>query len=154
MKQLMHWWTGVVEDRDDPQKLGRVRVRIFGLHTDDLSKINIGNLPWAHTMMPCTSASISGVGFSPTGLVEGSWVVGFFADGDSMQDPIVMGSIHGYPTQPTTEQKAFKDFEGEYPRWHDDTDVSYVAREEKWKDHHSYFARYAAVLIAAISLIS
>jgi hypothetical protein len=143
MKNLMHWWTGVVEDRADPQKLGRVRVRIFGLHTDDIDKIKILDLPWAHTMMPCTSASISGVGLSPTGLVEGSWVVGFFADGENMQDPIVMGSIHGYPTQAKEEQKAFKDFEGAYPRWHNDSDVSYVAREEKWKDHVSYSARYA-----------
>ena len=39
MKNYMNWFTGVVEDRDDPQELGRVRVRIFGLHTDDLSKI-------------------------------------------------------------------------------------------------------------------
>jgi hypothetical protein len=143
MKNLMHWWTGVVEDRDDPMKMGRVRVRIFGLHTDDLDKIKISNLPWAHTMMPCTSASISGVGFSPTGLVEGSWVVGFFADGENQQDPIVMGSIHGYPTQPSAEQKAFKDSEGEYPRWHNDSDVSYVAREEKWSEHISYISRYS-----------
>ena len=142
MKQLMHWWTGVVEDRNDPQQIGRVRVRIFGLHTDDIDKIRILDLPWAHTMMPCTSASISGVGFSPTGLVEGSWVVGFFADGENMQDPIVMGSIHGYPTQQKEEQKAFKDFEGIYPRWHNDSDVSYVAREKKWKEHQSYFSRY------------
>ena len=142
MKQLMHWWTGVVEDRNDPQKMGRVRVRIFGLHTDNVDKIKILDLPWAHTMMPCTSASISGVGFSPTGLVEGSWVVGFFADGENMQDPIVMGSIHGYPTQPKEEQRAFKDFEGIYPRWHNDTDVSYVAREEKWNAHQSYYSRY------------
>ena len=33
------WFTGVVEDRDDPSKLGRVRVRIVGHNTDDKSKI-------------------------------------------------------------------------------------------------------------------
>lgn len=142
MKNLMHWWTGVVEDRDDPQKLGRVRVRIFGIHNDDLDKVPIIDLPWAHTMMPCTSASISGVGFSPTGLVEGSWVVGFFADGENMQDPIVMGSIHGYPIQDNKQKRAFKDSEGLYPRWYNDSDVSYVAREDKWKEHRSYFSRY------------
>lgn len=137
----MNWFTGVVEDRDDPQELGRVRVRIFGLHTDDLNKIKTSDLPWAHIMMPPTSASISGVGWSPTGLVEGSWVVGFFADGDNCQDPIIMGSIHGKPTQQSNERNAFKDFEGRYPRWYNDTDVSYVARG-KWQDHHSYFSRY------------
>ena len=141
MKNYMNWFTGVVEDRDDPQELGRVRVRIFGLHTDDLSKIKTSDLPWAHIVMPANSASISGIGFSPTGLVEGSWVVGFFADGDNCQDPIVMGSIHGIPTQQSSERQAFKDFEGNYPRWYNDTDVSYVARD-KWQDHHSYFSRY------------
>ena len=29
------WWQGVVEDRDDPLKLGRCRVRIVGYHTDE-----------------------------------------------------------------------------------------------------------------------
>ena len=31
-----NWWFGVVEDRNDPLKLGRVRVRCYGWHTDDL----------------------------------------------------------------------------------------------------------------------
>lgn len=145
MKNYMNWFTGVVEARDDPQELGRVRVRIFGLHTDDVSKITVGDLPWAHIMMPPTSASISGVGYSPTGLVEGSWVVGFFADGDNCQDPIIMGSIHGHPSQQSSERTAFKDFEGRYPRWYNETDVSKVARGE-WKNHQSYFARYGEMV--------
>ena len=29
------WFNGVVEDRNDPQKLGRVRVRCVGIHTQD-----------------------------------------------------------------------------------------------------------------------
>ena len=33
------WFTGVVEDRNDPTKLGRVRVRCVGYHTDDKVKI-------------------------------------------------------------------------------------------------------------------
>lgn len=141
----MNWFTGVVEDRFDPEELGRVRVRVFGLHTDDTSKIPTNDLPWAHIMMPPTSASISGVGQSPTGLVEGSWVVGFFADGENCQDPVVMGSIHGYPTQPNSDRKAFKDADNKYPRWLNDTDVSYVARE-KWASHSSYAARAASVV--------
>jgi hypothetical protein len=145
MRNVMNWFSGVVEDRFDPQELGRVRVRIFGLHTDDVSKIPTNTLPWAHVMMPPTSASISGVGLSPTGLVEGSWVVGFFADGENCQDPIVMGSIHGKPTQPNRDRKAFKDTENKFPRWLNDTDVSYVARG-KWKQHDSYAARSASVI--------
>jgi hypothetical protein len=133
----MFWFTGVVEDRFDPEEMGRVRVRIFGQHTDDIAKIPTMDLPWANVMMPVTSASISGVGYSPTGLVEGSWVVGFFADGENCQDPIIMGSIPGKPTQPANELKAFKDAGEKYPRWLNDSDVSYVARG-KWASHYSY----------------
>jgi hypothetical protein len=28
------WFVGVVEDRNDPERLGRVRVRALGFHTD------------------------------------------------------------------------------------------------------------------------
>lgn len=137
----MFWFTGVIEDRMDPLELGRVKVRIFGLHTDDVSKISTNDLPWSHVMMPVHSASISGVGITPTGLVEGSWVVGFFADGESAQDPIIMGSLPGKHTQNIDELNAFKNPTGEYPRWYNETDVSRVARET-WKDHASYANRY------------
>ena len=33
------WWFGVVEDRNDPLQLGRVRVRSYGYHTDDKNAI-------------------------------------------------------------------------------------------------------------------
>ena len=75
------WFTGVVEDRDDPSKLGRVRVRIVGHNTDDKSKIPTKDLPWAHIMHPVTDPSMNGLGTTPTFLVEGTHVVGFFLDG-------------------------------------------------------------------------
>jgi len=87
------WWQGIVEDRDDPAKLGRYRVRIFGHHTQSKERLPTAHLPWAVPMQPITSAGISGIGHSPTGLVEGSAVVGFFADGDNGQIPIIMGSL-------------------------------------------------------------
>ena len=46
------WWTGVVEDRNDPAKLGRVRVRCLGFHTEDKVDIPTEALPWAHVMTP------------------------------------------------------------------------------------------------------
>ncbi len=71
------WFVGIVEDRNDPLKIGRVRVRCFGWHTRDTSILPTESLPWAQVLIPVTSASISGVGTSPTGLVEGSWVIGY-----------------------------------------------------------------------------
>ncbi len=111
------WFTGVVEDRtSDPLKLGRVQVRIHGVHTEDkqvneetgrgfLSK----DLPWAFIMMPASSASMNGIGETPLGVVEGSHVVGFARDGRLLQDLIILGTIGGIPEiQPYTGDKPSK----------------------------------------------
>ena len=50
------WFTGIVEDRNDPIFLNRVRVRIYGNHTHDKQKIATPDLPWCEVMMPTTSA--------------------------------------------------------------------------------------------------
>lgn len=92
------WWVGVVEDRlHDPKKIGRVQVRIFGYHSQDKSMVPKDHLPWAHVLMPPNGASLGGIGISPTGILEGSHVVGFFLDGDNHQTPIVIGTLHGMP---------------------------------------------------------
>jgi len=60
------WFTGVVEDRNDPQKAGRIRVRALGHHTSNTTILPTSDLPWAHTMLPSTAAGISGLGQSAT----------------------------------------------------------------------------------------
>ena len=92
-KDGFNWWIGVVEDRMDPEFLGRCRVRIFGYHTDDKDKLPVKGLPWAIPIQPITSAAMSGKGSSPLGPVEGTWVLGFFFDGDDMQQPAMLGTI-------------------------------------------------------------
>lgn len=89
------WWIGVVEDRGDPLALGRVRVRVYGHHTEDKIKLPTIDLPWAFCIQPTTSASSGGVGSSPTGPIEGTWVIGFWRDPDFMQEPMVFGTIPG-----------------------------------------------------------
>lgn len=89
-------YTGVIEDRYDPLKLGRCKVRIVGLHTHDVTRLPVADLPWAIPLQPITSAAISGIGQSPLGLVEGTWVVVMFQDNDE-QYPIIIGSIAGIP---------------------------------------------------------
>jgi len=59
------WFYGVVEDRNDPEYLGRVRVRAVGFHTDNKEKLPTTDLPWAQVILPVTSAGISGLGSSP-----------------------------------------------------------------------------------------
>ena len=94
-----NFFTGVVEDRHDPLYLGRVRVRVYGLHTHDKSEIATPDLPWSDVLMPNTTSALSGLGSSPHGLVEGSTVMGFFRDEDDMQDFVVIGSLFGRPSE-------------------------------------------------------
>ena len=94
------WWTGVVEDRNDPAKLGRVRVRCLGFHTEDKVDIPTEALPWAHVMHTIHDPSMQGMGTTPPFLVEGTWCVGFFRDAAEKQQPIVIGTLPGYPQLP------------------------------------------------------
>lgn len=87
------WWIGVVEDRNDPQQLGRVKIRIFGYHTDNKQLLPTSKLPWAWPIQPITSAAISGVGTTPLGCLPGTWVIGFFLDGEDMQVPAYWGTV-------------------------------------------------------------
>ena len=87
---MFTWFMGEVEDINDKENLNRVKVRCFGYY--DNPEIKTADLPWATVMMPTTSASLKGNGANHH-LEVGSWVVGFFRDGPSAQDPIVMGSI-------------------------------------------------------------
>jgi hypothetical protein len=96
------WWTGVVEDRDDPEKLGRCRVRVFGYHTSDTAALPTSDLPWALPMQSITSAATSGVGSAPVGIVPGTWVVGWFMDGEEAQRPLIIGTLAGKPLPTTT----------------------------------------------------
>ena len=93
-----NFYTGVVEDRHDPLYLGRVRVRVYGIHTHDKSMIATPDLPWSDVLMPVTSGALSGLGLSPHGLVEGSTVMGMFRDEEDMQNFVVLGSLFGKPS--------------------------------------------------------
>ena len=132
-KDGFQWFVGVVEDRQDPKTLGRLKVRCLGHHTEDLNKLPTADLPWAHVMNPITSATVSGVGQSPLGVVEGTWVVGFFTDGPSAQQPVIMGTLPGVPsTLPTKDSNlGFQDVtNANYPKYKE-TDVNRLSVNEK-----------------------
>ena len=113
------WFVGVVEDRQDPQKVGRVRVRCLGYHTSDKEKLPTGDLPWSQVVLPITSSGISGLGQTPLGLVEGSWVFGYFRDGEGAQEPLIVGSLPGKPVELSNTEKGFYDPNGTYPKYKD-----------------------------------
>ena len=96
-KEGFVWWQGVVEDRHDPLYLGRCKVRVLGWHSEDKNDMPTVSLPWAYPVAPITSASQTGVGSTPLGPVEGTWVVGFYRDGEAGQDPMFWGTLGGIP---------------------------------------------------------
>ena len=96
-REGFNWFIGVVEDREDPSKLGRVRVRIYDIHNENKGVQPTDSLPWATIMVPPTSASHERVGITPVGLRVGSTVVGFFVDGNDCNEPVIMGTIYGIP---------------------------------------------------------
>lgn len=105
---LFNWWFGVVEKKNDPLKLGRLRVRVLGYHSPEKNDIDSEKLLWAHPLMPIGSSSMNGIGESPTGIVEGSWVFGFFRDGSNAQDAIILGTAGGIPQ----DKRQHKDGDG------------------------------------------
>ena len=96
-KEGFVWWQGVVEDRHDPLYLGRCKIRILGWHSENKNDQPTIGLPWAYPVAPITSASQTGVGTSPLGPVEGTWVIGFYRDGEAGQEPMFFGTIGGIP---------------------------------------------------------
>jgi len=138
------WFIGVVEDRQDPKKAGRVRVRCLGYHSAKTEDIPTEDLPWASIMMPVTAGGNSGIGTSSHFLLEGTWVVGFFRD-PAKQEPVIMGALPGMNTVETTnftiassseiggfsKGEGFKDPKGVYPTelYLDKPDTNLLAQE-------------------------
>ncbi len=112
------WWTGVVEDRTtDPLKLGRIKVRMIGLHPDKKSSdqgIRTEELLWVHPMQSLDNAAMNGIGNTPIGVVEGTWVFGFFRD-KLRQDAVAMGVLPGIPEEVANGSIGFNDPNEKYP---------------------------------------
>ena len=152
-------FVGVVEDRFDPEKLGRLRVRCLGIHTSDKNKIGTADLPWASVLLPTTSAGISGLGQSPSFIVEGAWVWGYFRDGNGlMQEMVIVGTLPGRPAELGKTASGFYDpnsrldENGEptgvsvYPKEFAEPDTNRLAVNDLEKEHSSLTARKAARL--------
>ena len=129
------WFNGVVEDRQDPQKLGRLRVRCVGIHTDNKDDLPTSDLPWSQLIHPITSSGISGLGSSPGFIVEGTWVFGYCRDGTNMQEPMVIGSLPGKPSELADTSKGFYDPNGVYPKYKDEVDTNRLAVNDSNAPH-------------------
>ena len=86
------WFIGVVKNINDPLELGRVQVKIFGIHEGTKEDIPDTDLPYAQVVMPITEGGVKGLG-NTVGLQVNARVFGIFLDGKHSQDPLVLGSL-------------------------------------------------------------
>lgn len=116
--RLNGFYRAVVEDNNDPDKLGRVRVRIWGLHSEEKNKtqtdgIPTNELPWAEPCLPIMEGGISGFGMF--GIpVQGSHVMVFFENGH-LEQPRYFATMPGKPTKTPNIRNGFNDPDGNYP---------------------------------------
>jgi hypothetical protein len=96
------WWVGYVEDRKDPLKLGRCRVRCIGWHNSNKMQLPTYSLPWATLSTPINMPNV----YPPR---EGDMVFGFFLDGENAQEPVMLGSFPGIPLTAAKPQEGFND---------------------------------------------
>lgn len=127
----MNLFMGIVEGRKDPLALGRVQVRVFGVHTPKNTYPGIPNtmLAWSTVMTPTTSSSMSGIGQTPQ-IVEGTMVVVMFND-ESKQDCIVLGTVPGL-----NQSFLFKESGKKVPRG--DTTVGFQDPEYGKRDYYPF----------------
>lgn len=91
----VRWFTGQVVNINDPIQLGRIKVRIYGIHSESTVDIPDTDLPWAQTTTPLTEGGTSELG-NPLGIQVGALVFGLFMDGQNSQMPLVLGSMPKY----------------------------------------------------------
>ena len=84
------WFIGVATNNLDPLQLGRVQIRIFGIHSRRTIDIPNYALPWATVLQPNTAGGTSGIGMMPQ-ILPGAQVFGMFLDGETSQIPCILG---------------------------------------------------------------
>jgi hypothetical protein len=89
------WFIGRVVNINDPKELGRIKVRIYGVHTSGESEIKDEDLPWAQVVAPITEGGVKGLG-GILGIKVDAQAFGIFLDGKNSQLPLVLGSIPKY----------------------------------------------------------
>ena len=119
MSNMFGMYRAVVEENDDPEKRGRVRVRIWGLHTEKKTKsvtegIPSNELPWAEPCLPIHEGGVSGFGIFGVPL-QGSHVMIFFENGN-LEQPRYFASLPSFPTAKADKTTGFNDPDGVYPK--------------------------------------
>ncbi len=75
-QSLNGFYIGKVVNRDDPEKCGRLKIRVFGLHDN---KIEISKLPWFYPSFPITAPQLIGQGDSGIPEIDSTVICGFIS---------------------------------------------------------------------------
>ena len=130
-------YRGVIEDNLDPLEIKRVRVRIFGIHTENNENssekfefIKTSELPWAEVMGGTDLGLIGGIGLSSV-LLLGTWVWVILENNDPNK-PIVIGTISGKNSKSSagvySSGKGFVDPDGVNPIRSSESDFNPLGR--------------------------
>ena len=142
-QEVFQWGIGVVEDRFDPEQLGRVRVRWLGIHDENKEKILTKDLPWSQVMQPATATALAGIGHG-SAVVEGTWVVGFAKDPGTLQEWIVMGLLPGDNTTTAArgnknEKRAWAQSRGDYKKFIEQYSTKIPGSANEYLDYEKGF---------------
>lgn len=132
------FYIGIVENNIDPLKLGRLQVRVFGIHTfnrsntDEQDKIIPTNdLPWAYPIFPNSNSCTDGISdFS--GIVNGTRVAIIYMD-KYQQQPFYLGVLPYTFSELPDFRNGFTDFAKQHPSedFKNESSISRLARNEK-----------------------
>ena len=89
-------WSGNISGNNKEPAKGfgeRYRVRIMGYHTANADDIPDEELPWAYVMYPVTAGGGARGSSQSANLTQGTFVFGFFMDGEDAQLPVIMGVL-------------------------------------------------------------
>ena len=112
------WIANIPETPDQAAKgFGeRYKVRIMGYHTAAPKDLPDEELPWATVMYPVTAGGGGRGNYESSAIAQGTFVFGFFLDGDDAQQPVIMGCMgyndYGQVMKTLSERKPFLPFSG------------------------------------------
>jgi hypothetical protein len=117
-KDSFRWFVGQVTKFKNTENGYKVKVRVIGYHPDAASLVKDEDLPWAHVLVPLNMGAGeggTGVSFNPRGSET---VIGFFADGEDGQQPVVIGALFSgativHPNGWNAGTNGFKPFKAE-----------------------------------------
>ena len=105
-KDGFRWWVGQIAPanvqgeqlaptkNEEIENWGnRLKVRIMGYHPFSKADLPDEDLPWANIMIPSTSGTGASNFSKSVMLRPGDVVIGFFLDGETAQQPIIMGAF-------------------------------------------------------------